>query len=244
LNAREVYQRVKADPLVGMPGLVKIYNASGKSQARCTFGRWRNEQKLFVDGFVLDTIGDKYLPAQLGNIPFEWIDAVGWHNADDDPPDSFWKTLVADRGTAQREPPFRYRTALRYLYAKVTKGFDIRTDTLLTDSHDIPRHVTAFVRRVQSVIWQRCLMHTENLNLLGLVNYEARSGDFICILYGCSVPVVLRKQLDRTTGRHYYRLIGECYVHLMMDGNALRVRDRMQARAPRSESITQTFELR
>jgi len=62
-DAVEIYHRVRADPLVGTPGLgIRRYNASGKSRAY-----WRQEQ-IVVDcallgrGFVLgriDTLGDR-----------------------------------------------------------------------------------------------------------------------------------------------------------------------------------------
>lgn len=43
-----------------------------------------------------------------------------------------------------------------------------------------------------------------------------KQGDQICILYGCSVPVVLRPE-----GGGRWKLVGECYVQGVMDGEAL-----------------------
>ena len=57
--------------------------------------------------------------------------------------------------------------------------------------------VAEFYRRVQAVIWNRSLMRTKN-RALGLVGKGARQGDLICVLYGCSVPVVLRKHVKST----------------------------------------------
>ena len=42
---------------------------------------------------------------------------------------------------------------------------------------------------------------------IGLAPKSARMGDLVCILFGCSVPVVLRRSGDA------YFLIGECYAH-------------------------------
>ncbi|PVH83556.1 HET-domain-containing protein [Cadophora sp. DSE1049] len=50
---------------------------------------------------------------------------------------------------------------------------------------------------------------------IGLGPVPAKKGDLICVLYGCSVPVILRK-VDK-----HYILVGECYVHGLMDGEAL-----------------------
>jgi hypothetical protein len=46
-------------------------------------------------------------------------------------------------------------------------------------------------------------------------------GDFICILSGYTVPVVLRHQED-IDGKEYFQLVGECYVHGMIDGESCR----------------------
>jgi hypothetical protein len=54
---------------------------------------------------------------------------------------------------------------------------------------------------------------------LGLVPESAEPSDIICILYSCSVPVVLRR-VETSDGVVYHQLIGECYVHGMMDGEA------------------------
>jgi len=48
---------------------------------------------------------------------------------------------------------------------------------------------------------------------------EAQVGDIICVLYGCSVPVVLREKEEN--GKKIWLLIGECYVHEIMDGEAV-----------------------
>ncbi|KAI9730146.1 MAG: hypothetical protein M1818_008240 [Claussenomyces sp. TS43310] len=50
---------------------------------------------------------------------------------------------------------------------------------------------------------------------LGLGPVPAQKGDQICVLLGCSVPVVIRKVED------CHILIGECYIHKLMDGQAL-----------------------
>jgi hypothetical protein len=67
-------------------------------------------------------------------------------------------------------------------------------------------------------------MITRKKNILGLVPDSANRDDFICILFGCSVPVVLRKEIHTAgktiTGIHF-KFIGECYVDGMMDGQAL-----------------------
>ena len=51
---------------------------------------------------------------------------------------------------------------------------------------------------------------------LGLGPTRAQKGDLVCVLYGCSVPVVIRKY-----GRNH-RFVGESYVHGLMNGAAVQ----------------------
>jgi hypothetical protein len=58
--------------------------------------------------------------------------------------------------------------------------------------------------------------------LIGLAPQYAKSGDNICILYGCSVPVVLRKRSGDDGKDSYWELIGDAYVYNFMDGEGIR----------------------
>ena len=51
---------------------------------------------------------------------------------------------------------------------------------------------------------------------VGLGPSVTREQDLVCVLFGCMVPFILRKQGDR------YRLVGECYVHGIMKGEAIQ----------------------
>jgi hypothetical protein len=50
---------------------------------------------------------------------------------------------------------------------------------------------------------------------IGLGPHIARHGDIVCVLLGAHVPFILRPVGDQ------YQLLGECYVHGIMDGEAL-----------------------
>lgn len=129
------------------------------------------------------------------------------------------------------------------------EGDDLRTEP----RHGCPDIIAGFLRRVQSVVWQRCMVTTQEHQLLGLVPNNARENDLVCILYGCSVPVILRRyQKDSTAsdeaGSTCYRFIGECYLHSVMDGGAFRIRDekleRLKKEDPTIENLNVTFDLR
>jgi len=55
---------------------------------------------------------------------------------------------------------------------------------------------------------------------LGRVPRGSEIGDTICILFGGCVPFVLRD-----TGDGYFKFIGECYIHGIMDGEAMDSQD-------------------
>lgn len=53
---------------------------------------------------------------------------------------------------------------------------------------------------------------------IAIVPRGAQQDDFICVLYGCSVPVLLRRADEREDA---YTLVGECYVDQLMSGEVL-----------------------
>jgi Heterokaryon incompatibility protein (HET) len=242
----KVYKRVEADPLVGLPGISrKNYNASGKWKAI-----WRFDEdisrNLFVRGFVLDRVKVKSETAQQGNIPAEWLKVVQWDHGKAAAPDRFWRTLVADRGPDGGRPPYTYQSAFNYAFQRKGQRGDLNTREIMLFGK-CPSMAIDFLRRVQSVVWKRGLILTQREDFLGLAPSKAREGDLICILYGCSVPVVLSRKERATSSSnalsttprtrsnegappsssssksdHHYEFIGECYIHGMMDGEALR----------------------
>ncbi|KAK3331733.1 heterokaryon incompatibility protein-domain-containing protein [Cercophora scortea] len=53
-----------------------------------------------------------------------------------------------------------------------------------------------------------------NGGLLGMAPREARKGDLVCVLLGCSIPLVLRE----VPGEETFTVVGECYVDGYMNG--------------------------
>jgi hypothetical protein len=50
---------------------------------------------------------------------------------------------------------------------------------------------------------------------------RVRKGDQICVLLGCSIPLILRQRKDESS----HEVIGECYLHGFMNGEALEELD-------------------
>ena len=256
------YGRVNADLLVGMPDeRGKTYNASATTKPEYFKFKDRN---LLLHGFILDTIEEVRTEAIEGNVPHSWLDLGGWKNLHSEPPESFWRTLVADRDENGRNPPSYYQRACQYAFTQRVTGGSLNTERLI--ANDKSKIMTKYLKRVQAVVWMRKLIKTKpqtdrEAGRLGLAPQRAQVGDKICILRGCSVPVVLRyiaksagqptkEQVEnkeppdagqpiirrftsaraQNTGIKFeksgpYRLIGECYVHGVMDGEAFKIRD-------------------
>ncbi|KAF7541033.1 hypothetical protein G7054_g954 [Neopestalotiopsis clavispora] len=194
---QEAYIRASADPLVGYSGHgPRSYNASGRTRTYPNKGFF-NDGAFTVTGFVLDTIENVEESAYEGTIPSTWLNLVDWVGGNDPVPDELWRTLVADRGLdGKRYPPAYFPLACKWVFSQRTQEGNIDCGEILRSGH-CPSIATEFIQRVQSVVWDRRLVRTEGRRganqLLVLVPEEARAGDLICILYGCSVPVVLRK---------------------------------------------------
>jgi hypothetical protein len=186
--------RRNPDPLVGMPDQF-MYSASGNVGPQHEiniFKYWdRDGRSMFLRGFVLDEVGTVLPYSQLGNIPVEWLDLAEWDpRKPGPPPEPFWRTLVADRGPeGQKDPLAFYPRACKFVFRHAIDD-TLDTGMFIEQGSSI---IQDFLKRVQAVIWNRKLMRTRRSNWLGLVPKGAKPGDLICILYGCSVPVVLRK---------------------------------------------------
>jgi hypothetical protein len=69
---------------------------------------------------------------------------------------------------------------------------------------------------LQSGVRGKRMMAT-NSGYIGTVRDEVSVGDLVCVLYGCSVPVILRQIKES----EQYVFMGEAYVHGLMDAEAL-----------------------
>ncbi|KAK7749917.1 hypothetical protein SLS53_000499 [Cytospora paraplurivora] len=151
---------------------------------------------LYTEGFILTEVDVVAEPARLGGIPKTWTQIAGWNEAVDgetEPPAEFWRTLVADRGKDSRNPPYYYATACKEsVWKGGLRGGSVDTGALISKERN--SIIAEFCRRVQAVIWNRCLIKTKgHPEVLGLASEQVKKGDLVCILRGCTVPVILRR---------------------------------------------------
>ncbi|KAF2462620.1 HET-domain-containing protein [Lindgomyces ingoldianus] len=236
VGPNRAYRRVNADPLVGKPGLdMKVYNAHKDHPATGWSVLPENPRILVLRGVVLDTIGQRFTPAIEGVIPLDWLDAVGWTDPKVSPPDVFWRTLVGNRDAHGKRPPSHWKRACKDTFSRRPQSGDLNSKDLL--SYNCPSAVYHFLKRMQCVTWKRKLVMFEKHrmpNHLGLAPAKVKKGDLVCILHGCSVPVILRKYVSESlpvkvdqsgwgSRNVEYEWVGECYVHGFMDGEAGRL---------------------
>ncbi|KAI1766828.1 heterokaryon incompatibility protein-domain-containing protein [Hypoxylon sp. FL1150] len=203
------------------------------------------DPSLYVKGFVLGTVSWKTDPIQDGIIPQVALERLGWPRAEGkieshSVPDQVWRTLVADRGPDGRPPPSWYhRACLRCLVHDTPNGYMATKNILEQRPSGI---VNDYIKRVQAVTWNRVVLEATDASshhgetLVGVGPPRMERGDLICILFGCSVPCIIRPwvfaDVDSTpsTKRRKpdigeqadcYEFVGEAFVYGKMDGQAI-----------------------
>ncbi|GAW17406.1 hypothetical protein ANO14919_068630 [Xylariales sp. No.14919] len=190
--------RINADPLVGAPeDGHRNYSAAQAQHMNLKTVKfrkrlWGGHHSLYVKGFVFDTVLEVTDASQGGFIPVSWINLGGWEQPETKyPPDSFWRTLVGDRGKDNRNAPYYFSRACRESAIKGgLRSGGINTKALIDNEQN--SIIAEFCRRVQAVVWNRRLFKTEK-GILGLGPSDIMPNDKLAIIYGCTVPVVLRE---------------------------------------------------
>jgi hypothetical protein len=186
------------------------------------------DRSLYVKGLLIDTITWVSGAVAEGVITKECLQKGDWSVTREEEvtqaPDKLWRTLVADRGADGRNPPSLYHRACLHCLVNDTPNGHINTRELLGKTQeDITRD---YLKRVQAVTWNRVFLeadsHKEGAEkLFGVGPPGTGLRDVICILFGCSVPCILRERLHLEGGT-YFELIGEAYIYGKMDGEAVK----------------------
>ena len=195
-------------------------------------GNQTPSHRLNVRGLEIDTVTWTSGEVANGVITKGCLEKAGWkYSKTGEPivkaPDKLWRTLVADRSAEGENPPPWYHRAALHCMALATNNDHIDTSGILArkEESNLPQIVEEHLKRVQAVTWNRKFFEGINGNeeseqLFGLAPPDSQSGDRVCILFGCSVPCILRPHLSQH-GAQYYQLIGEAYVYGRMDGEAI-----------------------
>jgi hypothetical protein len=202
------------------------YRACSDTVAECSFGMSNQlyDGSITTNGIILGVVEEiSEVIASLEDV----LEALYWLkypvHVRTSVPGVLWRTLVGDRDSEGGNPPRWHQRACLYWLNQESSQLEL---------------VTAYQKRVKEVIFNRKLFAYEELDGSlqdgGVGPSDVQSGDLVCILFGCSVPVILREHAMNT-----YILIGECYVHRKMEGEHFFGLDQEDIR-----SQTSTFKIR
>jgi hypothetical protein len=192
---------------------------------------------LTVTGLAIGVVSFRNQPFADGVIPKECLEKLGWSfdwraTAIKEVPDQLWRTLVADRGPNGHHKLQTYRRACQHCLVSLTRNGHINIREVLRESEN-SGYTKDYLERVRAATWDRSFIEgIQNVSevgkasvpekiLVGLGLSKTKEGDMIVILYGCSVPVILRPVHNPMKEAQDYEFIGEAYIHGKMDGEAI-----------------------
>jgi hypothetical protein len=139
---------------------------------------------------VISELGDV---CEDGIIPSNWLSA--WRDARlrGDMPD-LWRVVVAGRSHDGTAAPNWFRRAFMNLFGSRPGTDDGSINLPDKIESRPPSNLTDYLSRVSACVWgRRFLVSTRDRpGYYGLVPSGAQPGDMICLLEGCSVPVIVR----------------------------------------------------
>jgi hypothetical protein len=238
--------RIHADMLL-WDEMLETYSAHRDTKARVSMGTndlGTSNGSFFARGVVMCSI-DKISSRMAGALIHpECLQMMG----DKDPQGiglsiiDQYTVLCVNRQQNGARPGRRYLDAMDYLMGtdlfiarqssssaeKALRGSSIDVEEILK-MEGLPDAVREYLRAVRGSVWNRRMFlgsacvtsSTEKSQVIGLLPRGARSDDVVCILFGCSVPVVLRKTSNiMGDPGQCWQFIGEAYVHNYMNGEA------------------------
>jgi hypothetical protein len=189
---------------IGKPGRTP-YKACSDTVAQCSFGlRDLYDGIITVDGVILGALEETSgLIVSLDDV---WELLYKVKKPIDDKkkvPGTLWRTLVGDRTSDGGNSPRWYQRACLHWLTHTSEELEL---------------VATYKKLVEEVVLNRKLFTYETAvesKPGGIGPIDMKPGDLVCILFGCSVPVILREydSISKT-----YKLIGECYVYAKMEG--------------------------
>ena len=196
------------------------FHAAGNSPV---VARWQTGSRILgLDGFcydVIETVSTNSLDRQTEdiNVVLEWLYLTEPLIRRGFRIEGFWRALIGERKKSDFPGPEQYGTSFdSYLsHAKAHQQGD--TQVLDTRRHQDSSSITnpLVEQATLGYVAPHRKFFTTTKGLIGLGPRSMCTGDIICIMSGGRVPYVLREE------KHHHRLIGEAYVHGLMEGQAV-----------------------
>lgn len=145
------------------------------------------------------------------------VDIYTRHSLEDASGDVFWRLLVCNRNLSG---------AIAEAFAAF---YNFYMDTHLRHHKaPAPSDLVQRISHFQALFKHWCVGRAFFATASGRVGWEpqgTRPSDAVCLFYGAEVPYLLSKTDREAKG---WRMLGECYVHGYMEGQALAIADAME----------------
>ncbi|MCJ1378232.1 hypothetical protein MMC17_001329 [Xylographa soralifera] len=138
------------------------------------------------------------------DLSYENLTEIRYPHANDDLKSAFDKTLCADIRWVPDTDPMKLAR-----HARISTGENIAFEP-------IPWQTGEVKKEFKFAIKERVFFITQ-AGYIGLAPEAAKENDVVCVVLGGEVPHVIRPKKNG-----HYLFVGECYVHGLMDGQALQ----------------------
>lgn len=128
---------------------------------------------------------------------------------------AWWQTFIGERTNDFERATPDYETRVRSFIEAIDS---IISEDLDVESYRINEHVSIEACMGRTTINRRfCLTLKGCIGCIGWVPLAARTGDIVSLMRGSPVPVIIRPVQRENS----YLMIGQCYIHGIMDGEAV-----------------------
>jgi hypothetical protein len=195
----------------------------------------RLKHVLHAEGIILGTIDWISTSIDGQTLESRCLQMLGWDGKlEEGIDDSLWQTLVANRNPDGKTAPTWYRRACALALTKLDVDGNLQMAESIADKSQ-PGTVIDYLKRVQTATLDRRIFRCASAQMavgtdralkevkepmigMGPQHMGLYDHYWVCILFGCSVPVILtRTDLQRDDTSHAI-LVGACYVHGYMEG--------------------------
>lgn len=142
--------------------------------------------------------------------------------------ESFWRTLVLNRSIDGTVAPDTWSSIFTVILegpSLVPAEFDAPQTGPSADVRAIV-YIQPFLQAIRQLrAGKRWLFETDD-GRLGVANYGAMVGDYVCVILGCNMPMVMRERKMRKGDEFVqWQLYGAAYMHDYMQGKAIEELD-------------------
>ena len=196
------------------------FHAAGNSQVTA---RWKTGSRVLeLDGICYDTIENVSISSldrqtEDEDVILEWLYLTEPLIRRGFRIEGFWRALIGERKRGDFPGPEQYGTPFDSDLAHAISHQHGHTQILDTRRRQDPSGITNPLVKQATLgyVAPNRKFFTTTKDLIGLGPRSMCKGDIICIMSGGRVPYVLREEGD------HHRLIGEAYVHGLMEGQAV-----------------------